>query len=115
MADIGNPKLQEIGGRIRILRKQRDWTIETLALEANLSAPQISEIERGLRDAQITTYEKIANAFNISLAALFSSDFSDENIENELMEIHDKIKYMDPDKKAKFLESFKYIVLMSVD
>lgn len=115
MADIGNLELEEIGGRIRNLRKQRDWSIESLALEANLSISQISEIERGLRDAQITTYKKIADAFGISLAVLFSSDSSDEKIEDELMEIHDKIKYMESDKKAKFLESLKYVVFFKSD
>ena len=115
MADIGNLVLEEIGGRIRDLRKQRDWTIENLAFEANLSVPQISEIERGLRDAQITTYKKIADAFGISLAVLFSSDFCGEKIEDELMEIHKKIEYMNSDKKAKFLESLKYIVFFNFD
>lgn len=115
MADIGNLVLEEIGGRIRDLRKQRDWTIENLAFEANLSVPQISEIERGLRDAQITTYKKIADAFGISLAVLFASDFCGEKIEDELMEIHKKIEYMNSDKKAKFLESLKYIVFLNYD
>lgn len=115
MADIGNLILEEIGGRIRDLRKQRDWTIECLAFEAKLSASQISEIERGLRDAQISTYKKIADAFGISLAVLLSSDSNGEKIEDELMEIHKKIEYMDSYKKAKFLESLKYIVFIRLD
>lgn len=35
------------GDRIRHLRKQRTWTIEQLATRAEISAPYLSQIERG--------------------------------------------------------------------
>lgn len=115
MAGTDNSRLKKIGEQIRALRQQRNWTIEALALEANLSIPQISEIERGLRDAQITTYEKIADAFGVSLAGLFPSDFNDEKMEEELIEIHKIIKDMDSDKKTKLLEHFKGLVFLTLD
>lgn len=114
MADTGDPKLKEIGRRIRELRNRRGWTIEALAMESNLVAPQISEIERGLRDAQITTYIKIADAFDISPAVLFPPNPNDDKLEDEFMEIYENIKDMNPDKKAQLLDVFKKITSMTV-
>lgn len=115
MADTGDPKLKEIGGQIRALRRQRGWTIEALAFAAHLSGSQISQIENGLRDAQITTYMKIADAFGVSITVLFPPNPDGEKVEKELMEIHEKIKDMEPEKKKILYESFKSIVILAVD
>lgn len=112
MTDTDVPKLKEIGRRIREFRNRRGWTIEALAFEAKLSTPQVSEIERGLRDAQITTYIKIADAFGISVAVLFPPNPSDEKTVDEFMEIYEKINDMIPDKKAELLDVFKKITSM---
>lgn len=112
MADTSNPKLEEIGGRIRILRKQKDWTIEALAWEAGLTSSQVSEIERGLRDAQLTTYMKIADALDVSIAVLLSSDSTNEKKDDEFIEIYKKMEEMDSDNRKELLKSFKSIVFM---
>lgn len=112
MADTSNPKLEEIGERIRFLRKQKQWTIEALAWETGLTNSQISEIERGLRDAQITTYLKIADALGVSIAEMLSLDSTFEKKDNEFWEIYEKFEEMDSKERKKLLGSFKTIIYM---
>lgn len=112
MDDVGNPKLKEIGSQIRKLRNQKGWTIEALANEANLSTPQISEIERGLRDAQITTYMKIADALGVNIAVLFPPYSSSEKMEDDFIEIYGEIMSMDSNTRTIFLKNIKSLAFL---
>ncbi len=68
--------LSKLARRIRQLRKINKMTQEQLAEKADLHFTYIGEIERTEKNPTITSLEKIAKAFNISLPELVS--FPDE-------------------------------------
>jgi transcriptional regulator with XRE-family HTH domain len=63
--------IKKIAKRIKRLREEQGLTIEKLAYENDLSKGNLSEIERGLIEPKLTTLEKIAKGFDISLKELF--------------------------------------------
>ncbi len=62
---------EQLGMRIRFLRQQHRWSQEDLALNANINKNYISDLENGRRNPSLDILERIAVAFNISLAELF--------------------------------------------
>ena len=62
---------EQLGMRIRFLRQQRRWSQEDLASNANINKNYISDLENGRRNPSLEILERIALAFNISLAELF--------------------------------------------
>lgn len=68
------PSFQEsVGSKIRTLRKAKGWRQEELAEHSGLHSTYIGQLERGERNATIESYLKVAGAFNISAAELFTS------------------------------------------
>lgn len=62
---------EDIGNRIRYLRKNRNLSQEKLALKAGMDRTYLAGIESGKRNATIVSLEKIAIALEISLKDLF--------------------------------------------
>ena len=62
---------EQLGMRIRFLRQTRHWSQEDLALNANVNKNYICDLENGRRNPSLEILERIAVAFNISLAELF--------------------------------------------
>lgn len=62
---------EQLGMRIKYLRQNRRWSQEDLALCANVNKNYISDLENGRRNPSLEILERIAVAFNISLAELF--------------------------------------------
>ena len=62
---------EQLGMRIRFLRQQLRWSQEDLALNANINKKYISDLENGRRNPSLDILERIAIAFDISLAELF--------------------------------------------
>ena len=63
--------VDQLGMRIKYLRKERKWSQEDLALEADVNKNYICDLENGRRNPSLEILEKIALAFNISLSELF--------------------------------------------
>jgi len=63
--------LQEFGLRMKELRSAKGITQEDLAGLAGLSRQYIGDVERGTRNISLANIEKIATAFQITLAELF--------------------------------------------
>ena len=63
--------VDQLGMRIKFLRKERKWSQEDLALEDDVNKNYISDLENGRRNPSLEILEKIAIAFNISLSELF--------------------------------------------
>ncbi len=61
-----------IGELIRGLRKERNWSQETLALEAGMETSSVCRIERGQRRLPTTQLEKIAAALGMTVADMFA-------------------------------------------
>lgn len=74
----------KVGTRIRTLRKERGYTQEQLAFDANMHPAQIGHIERGVQSPTIDTLEKIIKALNVSIQEFFNFDNVSFNNENAL-------------------------------
>ncbi len=61
---------KQLGMRIRFLRKQRNLSIEDLALEAGVNKNYLSDLERGERNPSLKILSKIAVALKISISEL---------------------------------------------
>ena len=61
---------KQLGMRIRFLRKQRNLSIEDLALEAGVNKNYLSDLERGARNPSLKILSKIATALKISISEL---------------------------------------------
>jgi transcriptional regulator with XRE-family HTH domain len=62
--------LEQLGMRIRYLRKRKGWSQEDLALEANVNKNYICDLEKGRRNPTLKLLEKISLAFNITISEL---------------------------------------------
>lgn len=62
---------QGVGGEIKRLRSERDWSMAKLAVEADMSVSGVSMIENGKRNLTTTTLAKLARAFGVEVADLF--------------------------------------------
>lgn len=61
----------DVGNRIRVLRKQKGLSQEKLALIAGVDRTYLAGIESGKRNATIVSLEKIANALNVTMKDFF--------------------------------------------
>ena len=62
---------EDVGNRIRYLRKQRGISQERLALIAGIDRTYLAGIESGKRNATIISLEKIINALGVSMKDFF--------------------------------------------
>jgi transcriptional regulator with XRE-family HTH domain len=60
------------GMAIRQLRERKSWSQESLAEYADLNRSYVGELERGQAIASLTTIEKLAAAFGVSVTTLVS-------------------------------------------
>jgi transcriptional regulator with XRE-family HTH domain len=65
------------GKKLRKIRRYRDLTQERLAELLGVSVEFVSNMERGVNAPSFETIEKIAEAFDLPVSALFS--FEEEN------------------------------------
>jgi transcriptional regulator with XRE-family HTH domain len=59
------------GKNLRAARKKLDLTQEDVAQRCGVQAGEVSRIERGLRDPQVSTVEKLAAAVEVPPGRLF--------------------------------------------
>ena len=67
---------EQVGNRIRALRKQRGLSQEKLALKAGIDRTYLAGIETGKLNATLLSLEKVAIALDISMRDFF--DFEKE-------------------------------------
>ncbi|MCM3759847.1 XRE family transcriptional regulator [Alkalihalobacillus oceani] len=58
-----------IGKRLKNMRQQRGWSLDTLAQHCQVSKPMLGQIERGESNPTVSTLWKIANGLNVSFTA----------------------------------------------
>jgi transcriptional regulator with XRE-family HTH domain len=63
---------EAVGLAVRRVRRQRQWSQEQLAAEALLHRTYISDIERGVRNASLTSLVRIADALEVKLSRLIA-------------------------------------------
>ena len=61
---------EQLGMRIRYLRKNKKLSIEDLALECGINRNYLCDLENGRRNPTLQMLEKIANGFDISISEL---------------------------------------------
>lgn len=62
---------QGVGGEVKRLRREKNWSMAKLAVEADMSVSGVSMIENGKRNLTTTTLAKLARAFGVEVADLF--------------------------------------------
>ena len=65
--------MDDIGARIRAVRKEKGWTLEALASNSGLSTGLLSQVERDLTTLSIVSLSAICHALSIPIESLFSS------------------------------------------
>ena len=66
----GDKVLLNLGGAIRLVRKERGISQESLATDAELDRSYLGGIERGEHNLTIMNLNKIANALDVSMSSL---------------------------------------------
>lgn len=61
---------KKFGKKVKLLRIEKGWSQEKLALTADLDRTYVPGIEAGRRNVSIVVIEKIANALNIEIQVL---------------------------------------------
>lgn len=62
-----------LGARVRELRRDRGLTLKALGREAGLSHPFLSQLERGLARPSVASVERIAEALQVPVGALWAA------------------------------------------
>ena len=96
-------KKEQIGIRIRTMRKSRRMTQEDLARAIGQSASSITMYETGRRAPDYETLEALADVFNVPLASLVADDSPQYNPEPESDDIRLLIRglnELNPDQVA---------------
>ncbi len=99
---------QNLGTRIRVLRKARSWTQEELASRAEVDYKWLGSVERGERNVTINNVEKIARALSVDPVQLFYFSSSVEERPERISQarIADAVKRCD----ARTLDSLLVVI-----
>lgn len=60
-----------VGGHIKRLREERGWSQPRLAVAAGVAVSAVSQIENGRRSPNVSTLDKLAEAFGVEVAEFF--------------------------------------------
>jgi transcriptional regulator with XRE-family HTH domain len=66
------PQPVDLGARVRALRRERSWTLETAAAHAGLARSTLSKIENGQMSPTYEALKKLATGLGISVPQLFT-------------------------------------------
>jgi transcriptional regulator with XRE-family HTH domain len=74
LADAPNGDLPVVGSRIRALREAMDLSLRDLADRSGVSAPMLSQVERGATSPTLAVATRIAAGLDLSLSQLLRLD-----------------------------------------
>jgi transcriptional regulator with XRE-family HTH domain len=74
LADASNGDLPVVGSRIRALREAMDLSLRDLAERSGVSAPMLSQVERGTTSPTLAVAARIATGLDLSLSQLLRLD-----------------------------------------
>ena len=66
--------LKKVAKRIKVLRKQNDFSQDDLAFRSNIARSTLGNIETASNDVTLSKINRIAKAFNMSLSEFFKFD-----------------------------------------
>ena len=107
---------QEVGKRIRYLRKERGLSQERLSELAGLHPTSLSNLERGKVNGFIGHYFKLAKALDVSPADLFdvSAHATDFEFGRKVRSLMESTKKLDSNRRAVFIDA-AYKLLERID
>jgi transcriptional regulator with XRE-family HTH domain len=73
---------RRIGSRIRLLRKERELSIESLAEKSGLSVGMLSQLERGLTTPSVRSLRVLGAALGVPISWFFTPPQTDEPAES---------------------------------
>ncbi len=82
-----NNHYQQVGKRIRLLRRQEGFTQAQLAEKAGLSDNYVGLIERGIKYPTLETLDQIAGALKVQIGEFFSGNENEQSKEQAIKEI----------------------------
>lgn len=91
--------------KIEIMRKEKGWSINYLAMESGLTQSTLNNLYTRKNEPKISTLRAICNAFGITLSDFFREDDEDDN-EDELIR---KVKTLSSENKLALLQLLKNI------
>src|SRR6187402_410969 len=74
MAAATDPTIAAIGPRVRALREAMDLSLRDLAERSGVSAPMLSQVERGETSPTLVTAGRIASGLELTLSQLLRLD-----------------------------------------
>ncbi len=83
--------------KIDVLRKERGWSINYLAMEAGLTQSTVNNLYTRKTEPKLSTLRAICGAFGISLAEFFKEEREDD-------ELIRRVKTLSPKDKAALLQ-----------
>lgn len=86
--------IQNLGEKVKLLRKRRNLKQEDLANLLNLSRAQISNLEKGKRNFSLNQLEKICKFFNVEMSYFIMAETTDS-----CMDLIEKAKLLFESKK----------------
>ena len=86
--------IQNLGEKVKLLRKRRNLKQEDLANLLNLSRAQISNLEKGKRNFRLNQLEKICEFFNVEMSYFIMAETTDS-----CMDLIEKAKLLFESKK----------------
>ena len=91
--------LYNLGYNIRLLRKSKKMTIDTLAEQAGVSSKYLQGIEVGNRNISIKRLNKIAKALETTPESLLTIKSSNlDNRDDKLLNTFEKLKHVESSK-----------------
>ena len=92
----------EVLERIEELRKERGWSINFLAMEAELTQSTLNNLYSRNAEPKLSTLRSICNAFGITLSDFFKKEQPDD-------ELIRKVKALSKENKQALLQLIKNI------
>src|SRR5215813_3951937 len=74
MAAAADPTVAAVGPRVKALREAMDLSLRDLAERSGVSAPMLSQVERGETSPTLAVAEKIAAGLELTLSQLLRLD-----------------------------------------
>lgn len=68
--------LQGFGKRVKLLREEKQLSLRQLAQNCEIDYSDISKIEKGLRNIQMSTIVELAKGLDVAPKILFDFDFT---------------------------------------
>src|SRR5919112_6305958 len=74
MATVAEPAVASIGPRVRALREGMELSLRDLAARSGVSAPMLSQVERGETSPTLAVAARIAHGLELKLSQLLRLD-----------------------------------------